>query len=140
SAVAHDRSGHGNDCVLRKLDPATAWTEGAYGGAISFDGKGWLECPRIEALARLHDQMTIAAWVKRTGKGMGVRALVTRQLGSDELDHFHFGFRDDALWWRSQRIKGGPASGPFPAARGRWYHVAATLDAEGMARVFVNAE
>src|SRR5439155_20156723 len=88
SAVAHDRSGHGNDCLLRKLEPASAWPEGQIGGATSLNGEGWLECPRIEALARLHTEMTIAAWVKRTGKSMGVRALVTRQAGSDELDLF----------------------------------------------------
>ena len=140
SNVAHDLSGHGNDCVLRRLEPGAAWTDGPLGGAIALDGQGWLECPRIDALAGLTNQLTIAMWVKRTGKLPGVRALVTRQLGHDELDMFHFGFRDDALWLRSQKIQGGPASGPFPAARGKWYHVAATLDAEGVAAVFVNGE
>jgi hypothetical protein len=140
STVAHDLSGHGNDCKLHKLDPASAWTDGPLGGALALNGQGWLECPRTDGVAGLSNQLTIAMWVKRTGKLPGVRALVTRQLADDELDMFHFGFRGDELWLRSQKIQGGPASGPFPANRGKWYHVAATLDSEGIAAVFVNGE
>jgi hypothetical protein len=139
STHARDFTGFGNDCLLRKLDPATSWTDGPLAGALSFDGQGWLECPRVEALAKLSSEMTIAVWTKRTGQRQSVRALATRQFEGGDLDIFHFGFRDDQLWMRS-RIKGGPAFAPFPAALGRWHHVAATVAADGEGRLYIDGE
>jgi Concanavalin A-like lectin/glucanases superfamily len=37
-------------------------------------------------------------------------------------------------------VKGGPAYAHVPRARGLWFHAAATVDAAGTARIFVNGE
>jgi RNA polymerase sigma-70 factor (ECF subfamily) len=138
SSVAHDLSGAGNDCLLRHLDPATDWTEGPLGGALTLTGDGWLECPRADALARMSKEVTIALWVKRTGKERGVTALVSRQLGTGGQDHFHLGFRKDRLWLRSIVPNTSAAGSAVPY--GRWVHVAGTLGADGVARVFLDGE
>ena len=138
SPAARDLSGNGNDCLLRGVDPGAAWTHGRLGGAVALHGNGWLECAKVEALARLSREITIALWVRRGGKDR-VRALVSRQFGSGNLDTFHFGFRDDQLWMRS-RVKGGPAFAVVPRTRGLWFHAAASVDAAGTARIFINGE
>jgi hypothetical protein len=139
SVTARDHSGNGNDCQLRRLDPSLAWTDGRLGGAVSLQGIGWLECPRVEALARLSREITISLWVRRGGTAGHVRALVSRQFGTGVEDTFHFGFRDDQLWMRS-RIKGGPTYAFAPRPRGLWFHAAATVDAAGTARIYINGE
>jgi RNA polymerase sigma-70 factor, ECF subfamily len=139
SAVARDRSGNRNDCLLQKLDPAADWTDGPLGGAISFHDNGWLECTHSDALGRLRGEITISLWIMRTGTRNHVRALVSRQLGDRSRDHFHFGFSDDQLVLRSQ-TEGKSTYAPFPARRGQWFHVAATRTADGVARLYVDGE
>jgi RNA polymerase sigma-70 factor, ECF subfamily len=139
SGSARDLSGTGNDCLLRKLDPGGAWTEGKLGGAIALNGQGWLECPRVDALARLGSDLTISLWLRRQGKQQHVRALVTRQYGAGVLDNFHFGLRDDQLWMRT-RFRGQATVAPFPPARGHWYHLAATLESTGRTRLYIDGE
>jgi RNA polymerase sigma-70 factor (ECF subfamily) len=140
STVARDLSGNGNDCVLHGLDPASDWTEGTLGGAINLSGVGWLECPRVDGLARLNKEITIALWVKRLGtsKEHPVTALVTRQFGTGGFDHFHLGFRGDHLWLRSL-VRGNSAEGAAVPLN-RWVHVAGTLGPDGVARVFLDGE
>jgi RNA polymerase sigma factor (sigma-70 family) len=137
SSLARDLSGNGNDCLLRKLDSRGAWTEGRLGGAVALDGLGWLECPRTEALARLGNEMSISLWLRRTGSQQRVRALVSRQYGSDSLDNFHLGFRNGELWMRT-RFRGQVTRTAFPRANGSWHHLAVTLDAAGRTRLFVD--
>ena len=138
STVARDVSGNGNDCLLHGLDPAADWTEGPLGGALNLSGVGWLECPRVDGLARLSKEVTIALWVKRTGKERGVTGLVTRQYGTSGFDHFHLGFRGEHLWLRSI-VRGASAEGATVPLN-RWVHVAGTLSADGVARVFLDGE
>jgi RNA polymerase sigma-70 factor, ECF subfamily len=137
STTARDLSGNGNDCLLRNVDPAQDWTDGPLGGALAFHGTGWLECPRVEALARISSAITIGVWVKRTGRKRNVRALVTRQFENQSLDTFHFGFSEESLALRS-RLAGRAAFARFPSERGRWVHVAASRDENGVARLFLD--
>jgi hypothetical protein len=139
STTAQDSSGNGNNCVLRNMHPATDWTDGPLGGAITFASEGWLECPRTEALARIQNAMTISLWVKRTGRKNHVRALVTRAFEGTDRDRFHLGFSDDDLVLRS-RVQGRSTYGPFPAVRGHWLHVAATRGADGISRLYIDGE
>jgi RNA polymerase sigma factor (sigma-70 family) len=138
STIAHDSSGNGNDCQLRRLNPQTDWTDGPVGGAINFNGTGWLECPQPAAVARLGKAMSISLWIKRTGHKNHVRALVTRQYESGSLDRFHLGFSDDQVVLRSRQGKSTYAD--FPALRGIWLHVAATRSETGMARIYLDGE
>jgi hypothetical protein len=139
STMARDSSGNGNHCLLRKLHPATGWTDGPLGGAITLSNEGWLECPHPEALARLSNAMTISLWIKRIGRKRHVRTLVTRQYERGSLDRFHFGFSDDELVLRS-RVEGKSTYAPFPTVRGHWLHVAATRGSDGMARIYIDGE
>ena len=140
SPWARDWSGNGNDCLLRQLDPAVAWGDGRLGGGITFTGQGWLECPHVEAVAALDAQMTLSLWVRRTPSKQKVHALVSRQRGDGALDAFHLGFRNDELAIRSQ-IKGGPAFTPYPrSSGGQWHHIAATLETDGYARLYIDGE
>ena len=67
------------------------------------------------------------------------RALVTRQYQRGNLDHFHLGFSDDDLVLRS-RTPGMASYAPFPAVRGHWFHVAATREAGGVVRLYIDGE
>jgi RNA polymerase sigma-70 factor (ECF subfamily) len=136
STTARDLSSSGNDCALKGLDPAAAWGDGPLAGALHVSG-GWLECARSEALARASAELSIALWVKRTGKGNRVQALVTRQHGAGAQDSFHLGFSGDTLVLRSHLWRVSMAA-PFPPTRGLWYHVVATHDRHRLARLFVN--
>jgi RNA polymerase sigma factor (sigma-70 family) len=139
SSWARDWSGNGNDCRLRQLDPALAWSEGRLGGGLTLNGQGWLECPHVEAVAGLDAQLTLSMWVRRAPSKYKVHALVSRQHGDGTLDAFHLGFRNDELALRSQ-VKGGPAFTAFPRVTGQWHHIAATLDTDGYARLYIDGE
>jgi hypothetical protein len=137
SSAARDLSGNGNDCLLRKLDPGAAWTQGRLGGAVTLDGEGWLECPRVDALAGVASNLTISLWLRQVGSQKRVRAVVSRQHGSSGRDNFHLGFRDDEIWLRT-RHRGQATRATFPPQRGLWHHVTATLDAGGRTRLFID--
>jgi RNA polymerase sigma-70 factor, ECF subfamily len=126
SPVARDLSGHGTDCLLRGLDPDHAWVGGRLAGAVNLPGRGWLECPRPRFGTR--PELTVAAWVKRTGVQRGLRVLATRQLGSGPRDHFFFGFDGERLSLASH-IWNGTLRRPLPGIATwpvhRWVHVAA---------------
>src|SRR6185369_8023693 len=63
SALAHDLSAGGHDCVLHGLDPERAWVKGAFGGAIRLGPRTWLECPQPAASVPALE-LSIAAWTK----------------------------------------------------------------------------
>ena len=137
SVVARDLSGHGNDCVLRRLDPGSDWIDGRLGGALSFDGRGWLECPRSDAFAALAGELTVSLWVKRLRAARGLRALVSRQLGSGNQDHFQLGLDGTFVEFSSHLLK-GLLDRPLPPALGAWVHLAAVRSEDGRARLFVD--
>ena len=138
SPLARDLSGGGNDCAMRRMEPAAAWTEGQLGGALNLAG-GWLECGRVDALPRANSELTIALWVRRGTKNERVHALVTRQLERDTRDVFHFGFRDDLLLLQSS-VWHVTLAAPFPRAPGRWFHVAGSLGRDGRARLYIDGK
>ena len=135
SAAAHDRSPGGNDCLLRHVDPATGWIDGRVGGALRLD-RGWLECPRAQAIGHITTEMTIAAWIMLPApdNDPALRALVTRQRGTGREDDFFFGltgshllFGSDA-WHRIDR--------PLNTAPGRWIHVAGVHEPGGGRKIY----
>jgi RNA polymerase sigma-70 factor (ECF subfamily) len=131
-----DRSGAGNDCLLRSTNgqPHGRRVEGVAGGALELDGKGWLECPGAGRLAQLETELTIALWV-RAGEGPESRqALVTRQLDTSgdrlfslRLQHQRVEFLSHV--WKTQLGR--------PFAGTGWTHLAAVRDAAGT-RLYLN--
>ena len=140
SLTARDLSGNGNDCQLRRLDPSAAWTHGRLGGAVSLHGHGlagvpagsrrWPACrarsPSRCGSAAAAPPPTCARW-SAASSAPGSRTPSTSAS------------RDDQLWMRS-RIKGGPTHAFAPRPRGLWFHAAATVDAAGTARIYINGE
>ena len=136
SVAARDLSGEGNDCVMRRLDPETAWGDGTLGGALSLRGRGWLECPVTGALAGLEQELTIAAWVTRGTVVPHYHALVARQKDAGRQDEFMFGFADGGLVFASH-VWSGKVIRPLPEALGQWFHIAVTRSEDGTVILFV---
>ena len=120
--TARDGSGNGTDCSMLQMDPGTGWTEGPMGGAMSLGGLGWLACPQPRFGASSSADLTVALWVKRTQQQPGYHALVTRQTGGSNLDHFFVGLRGDSILLVSH-VWGGKLYHPAPPP-GRWFHLA----------------
>jgi RNA polymerase sigma-70 factor (ECF subfamily) len=137
SATARDVSGEGNDCMLRRMDPETAWNRGAISGGVKLTGKGWLECPTTGALTKLSQEITITAWVTRGTVIQNYRALVARQLDVGRQDEFMFGFANGQLLFASHVWK-GRLMRPLPPGLERWFHVAVTRRQDGLVVLFVN--
>ena len=139
SSVARDLSGLGNDCVLRNLDPATAWVEGVHGGAVALSGQGWLECDQPEAPSGAGaPAFSIALWVKRQHLQPGSNvALVTREMNPAPEDYLFFGFDGYKLKATGHAFTGRTSSS-LPSTVGRWTHVAYTHAADGATRLYLD--
>jgi RNA polymerase sigma factor (sigma-70 family) len=135
SRLARDRSGHGNHCSLRELDPGAAWIPGAHGGGVSLAQRGWLECPQPQARAGTPVEMTVAAWVDKLGLRRNQTAVVTRQLGAGSSNYFSLGFGGDDV-----RVWSGAWTGwivaPLPAPPRGWVHLAFT-HSPGLTKLFI---
>jgi RNA polymerase sigma-70 factor (ECF subfamily) len=138
SATAHDRSGNSNHCLLHGLDPRSMWIPGVGGGAIRFGGSGWLECPRVDGLARLADEITVAGWI-RPRSAWGAQTIVGRQQGSGRADALFFGLVNDQLTVASRSFR-KRLDRPFPHRPGQWVHVAFTRRADGTLTLFAGGQ
>jgi RNA polymerase sigma-70 factor (ECF subfamily) len=120
--IAHDGAGNGTDCILQQPDAHTGWTVGPLGSARTFGGLGWLACDHPRFANATSTDLTVALWVKRTERQPGYHALVTRQTGDSNLDHFFVGMRGDLILLVSH-VWGGKLFHPAPPV-GRWFHLA----------------
>jgi RNA polymerase sigma-70 factor (ECF subfamily) len=132
---ARDFSGNGTDCALRGSD-SVAVAEvtsthvdgpqaeaGPLGGAMTLNGRSWLECPQPHFDADRSTELSLALWV-RPAHNDRYRTFVTRQLGDDVTDHFFLGQSWGKVLLKSNAF-GGRVLGPeLPV--GTWTHVAAT--------------
>jgi RNA polymerase sigma-70 factor, ECF subfamily len=138
SAAARDLSGNGNHCVLRQVDPGKSWVAGAIGTGVALDGHGWLECPRIEAVARLGTELSIGMWARRSGRPTPQRhVLFGRQLGTWGEDHFALALRGNQVEvmshvWRSTMRK------PMPPTGDRWFHLAMVHADDGSTHLYID--
>ena len=133
--VARDRSGNRNDCVVQKGQ--AGWTGGPLGGALALDGQAWLECPRVEPLARLGRELSIALWVKPVGGSAGRQAFVARQLGDGREDYFLLGLAGDTLEAQSNLWESATKR-RVPRPSGVWFHVAVVQKADGRRTLYVD--
>jgi RNA polymerase sigma-70 factor (ECF subfamily) len=129
--VVADRSGGGNDCLVRSTEAGGPGgrVDGVAGRALAFDGSRWLECPRVDRLAQLQTELTIALWIKTApGEAGGRQALVTRQLDTSgdrlfslRMQHGRLEFLSHV--WKTLLRRNYAGDG--------WTHVAAVRDATG---------
>jgi RNA polymerase sigma-70 factor (ECF subfamily) len=136
--VMSDRSGGGNDCLLRSTGPAPGGhgVSGVVGGGLALDGNSWLECPRLERLARVRTELSMALWIRTASGADGSRqALVTRQLETSGDRLFSLRMQGGQLEFLSHVWK-TLMRRPYPGGGG-WNHLAAVRDATG-SRLYVN--
>jgi len=137
SRVARDRSGSGNDCRLRRLDPGQATVAGVAGHALRFDGRGHLECGSPEAVQRIASAFSVAGWLKLDHRDFDLRAVLAWQRGhGPHRFGLFFGLTGSKLVLASDVW--GRVEAPLDEALGRWVHVAATHDDSGQSRLYVN--
>jgi len=135
SGVAIDRSPSANDCTVHGPGVQIA---GRHGGALHLGGESWLECPRPEALARLDQELTVAAWVRPASR-WGAQTIAARSHEGSRPDQFFFGLVNGQLdvtsrTWRKR------LDVALPAAPGSWIHVAFTRSADGTVALYAGGK
>ncbi len=135
--VATDASGNGNTGTLRN---GPVWTTGVTGTALQFDGSDDIVTVAPSgSIGALTSQVTVAAWVYRTANVGQWAAVVSRQQGTANLDHWWLGFTDTGQYRWFVNTTGGYSSTALGGAAplGQWVHVVGTYDG-AMVRFYVN--
>ena len=141
SATARDVSVWANDGTLVGLDPATAWiADGPEGGALSIEGKGYVNVPASPSIDSITMQVTMAAWMYIDGTITDYATAISRQIGTGYEQHYHLSINAQQL---PAVFIDTPASGqtffpgPAPVPQKVWVHLAATYDG-AIVRLYVN--
>lgn len=149
--TAKDSSGKGNH---GKLIGGPKRVAGKIGGALEFDGKDdVVEIPNSESLENLQEgSYTIAAWFKPADTPPGQESDNNAHYGIVNKAGWHTGLRygNDNKFVFEHWLQGEDPNQPQWAGigtwdetfdPGKWYHVAAVVNAkEGTATIFVNGE
>jgi hypothetical protein len=129
-SIAHDSSGHGNDCTLQAGITSEDWVDGKFGGAINPDGASdeYGECP---SSISFDDELTFSAWIN--ADLLGQRAIISKMSWNSSSMKWHGAFllirNDDTVGFiladGTTQIELGS---PTVLTTGQWYHVAGTYD------------
>jgi hypothetical protein len=122
-----DASGNGNAGYIANA----VWSEGRFGSALEFRGKGWVTI-RATQLLDATGEITLQAWVYPTQRQTAWRDVITKQ-NSGGGDAFSLPAASAAApptdgWVVKEKIKLAP---------GRWSHLATTFDGR-VQRLYVN--
>ena len=129
-AVAHDRSGNGNDGTIT----AAEWVRSGDGYALAFNGKdSVVDCGNAPALD-ITDAITVSAWVNPAALPTlpSEWIIVGKQQDYYALCYYMTG----ACWWYTS---GGDNACQSPVSVGQWHHLAGTFDGRTMA-LYVDGE
>lgn len=141
SATAHDWSVWGNDGTLVGLDPSTAWVPGGpEGGALSLQGKGYVNVARSASIDSITTQVTVAAWIFLDGTITDYATAISRQIGTGYDQHYHLSVnaQQQAILFITTPIAGQVVVGsPMTVPQRTWVHLAGTYDGS-QARLYVN--
>jgi len=136
-SVMTDRSGNGNDCRLRRLDPSQAAIDGVMGRALRFDGRGHLECGAPETAEKLGSAVTMAGWMRVDQHDPDLRAVMAWQRGqSAHRFGLFFGLTGSKLVLASDVW--GRLEAPLGETVDHWVHVAGTHDENGQNRLYID--
>ena len=135
--VAADSSGNGNNGTLLN---GPVWTTGVTGSALQFDGSN--DVVTVAGSASINTvttQVTVAAWVYRTAAQASWAAVVSRQRGTANQEHYYLGFSNTGQYrWFVNTTSGNSSTALGGAAPvGQWVHVVGTYDG-AMVRFYVN--
>jgi len=140
STTARDSFGP-NTGTLMGLDPATVWTTGGpEGGALSVEGKGFVNVPRSTSIDSITDQVTVAGWIFLEGTLSDYATIISRQIGTGFGQTYHLSVNTQMLAGlfittpaTGQIFITSTATMPFQT----WIHLAGTFDGT-TARLYVN--
>ena len=135
--VAADSSGNGNNGTLLN---GPVWTAGVTGNALQFDGSN--DVVTVAGSASINAvtaQVTVAAWVYRTATQGSWAAVVSRQQGTTNFEHYYLGFSNTGQYRWFVNTTSGYSSTTLGGAApvGQWVHVVGTYDG-AMVRLYVN--
>jgi hypothetical protein len=140
STVARDRSGQGNDGVLTGLDPAMAWVPGGpAGGALSPQGKGYVNVAPSASIDSITNRVTVAAWIYLDGTINDYATAISRQMGTGWGQIYHLSVNADqkaGLFITNPQTFVFIAS-PSTVPQQTWLHLAGTWDGN-QARLYVD--
>jgi hypothetical protein len=142
SATARDWSGWGNDGTLVGPDPATAWiADGPEGGALSVQGRGYVNVPRSSSIDSITTQVTVAAWIYLEGTLTDYATAISRQIGTGYEQHYHLSVNTQyqAILFITTPAAGQVVIGSpmMSIPQQTWVHLAGTYDGS-TARLYVN--
>ncbi len=121
-SVAHDSSGEGNDGTIS----GATWTEGRYGGALSFDGVD----DHVDlggGIGQSFTEITVMAWVKTSMPTASDWGCIIERGGWNTGEFGLFKIQgSDSVRWQAYDL--GYVDGHRPINDGRWHHIAGVYD------------
>jgi hypothetical protein len=140
STRARDQSGQGNDGLLAGLDPGVAWVpEGPAGGALSPQGKGYVNVAPSASIDSITNQVTVAAFVYLDGTINDHATAISRQMeaGWGQLYHLSLDAEQKPALFITNPQTLVYLLSPSPVPQQTWLHLAGTWDGE-QARLYVD--
>jgi hypothetical protein len=141
STTARDWSGWGNDGTLVDLSPSTDWVAGGpEGGALSPQGKGYVNVPASASIDSITTQVTVAAWIFLEGTIATYATAISRQIGTGYDQHYHLSVnaQQQAILFITTPMAGQVVVGsPMTVPQQTWVHLAGTYDGS-RARLYVD--
>jgi len=122
-----DASGNGNAGYIANA----VWSEGRFGSALEFSGKGWVTIRAAQALDAT-GEMTLQAWIYPTQRETAWRDVITRATSGGES-----GFSLPAASSTAPPGEGWVVKGKARLVPGRWSHLATTYDGR-VQRLYIN--
>jgi hypothetical protein len=122
-----DASGNGNSGYVANA----VWSEGRFGSALEFGGKGWVTIRAAQALDATRE-MTLQAWIYPAERETAWRDVVTRETSGGGS-----AFSLPAVSASAPAGEGWVVKEKVKLVPGRWTHLATTYDRR-VQRVYVN--